>query len=134
VNGSPSGGQRNLKEDTVIKRIAFLATVVALVMAFAVPAFADTGNRADNGPHARTVVYVESQGLYYDSIVLGDLPQQGPFQQLIPTEDGLVTEFGPGDPGHLGGRWWIDVNHNGVQDEGDAFFLCPLLGPGRATP
>ena len=28
----------------------------------------------------------------------------------------------------------VDQNGNGVQDEGDRFFLCPLLGPGRPTP
>jgi hypothetical protein len=27
-----------------------------------------------------------------------------------------------------------DLNHNGSQDAGDHFFLCPLLRPGRATP
>ena len=58
------------------------------------------------------------------------LPMEGKFQLL---ENG-VTEFGPGDPGYLGGRWWEDLNHNGIQDEGDHFFLCPLLPPGRPTP
>lgn len=47
-------------------------------------------------------VYVTSQGLFYDSIVLADLPSNGRFQQLQP-------------------------------GEGDAFFLCPLLGPGRTV-
>ena len=79
------------------------------------------------------VVFVTSQGLYYDSIVLTDLPLIGDFQQLIPSIDGLSTEFGPGEVGHLGGRWWIDVNEDSVMDEGDMFFLCPLLGPGRET-
>ena len=77
------------------------------------------------------VVYVSSQGLYYDTFVsAATLPQHGPFQLL---EDG-VTEFGPGDTGYLGGRWWVDANGNGVQDDGDAFLLCPLLGPGRTEP
>jgi hypothetical protein len=79
------------------------------------------------------VVYVTSQGLYYDSIVVADLPAKGQFQQLIPGPNGLETEFGPGEPGHLGGRWWIDVNSDGVMNNGDRFFLCPLLGPGRET-
>ena len=81
------------------------------------------------------VVYVESQGLFYDSIVLADLPPNGRFQQLKPGvgPSGLATEFGPGDVGYLGGRWWIDANDNGYQDAEDAFFLCPLLGPGRST-
>ena len=71
----------------------------------------------------------------YDSIVLADLPANGRFQQLKPGEgpSGLATEFGPGDTGYLGGRWWIDANDNGYMDEGDAFFLCPLLGPGRSV-
>lgn len=81
------------------------------------------------------VVYVESQGLFYDSIVLADLPQHGRFQQLKPGvgPSGLATEFGPGDHGYVGGRWWIDANGNGYMDDGDAFFLCPLLGPGRSV-
>ena len=78
------------------------------------------------------VVYVTSQGLYYDSIVVTDsLPMRGNFQQLIPGSNGLETEFGPGAPGHLGGRWWIDLTDDGLMNEGDKFFLCPLLGPGR---
>lgn len=79
------------------------------------------------------VVYVTSQALYYDSIVVTVLPQHGNFQELVPTMNGLTTEFGPGDVGHLGGRWWIDVNSDGIMDEGDKYFLCPLLGPGRTT-
>jgi hypothetical protein len=78
------------------------------------------------------VVYVTSQGLYYDSIVVVDsLPFKGRFQQLVPDENGLSTEFGPGEAGHLGGRWWIDVNDNQEMDVDDKYFLCPLLGPGR---
>lgn len=78
------------------------------------------------------VIYVTSQGLYYDSIVVVDqLPQKGNFQQLVPGMSGLSTEFGPGDVGHYGGRWWVDLNENNEMDDGDHFFLCPLLGPGR---
>jgi len=77
------------------------------------------------------VVFVRSQELYYDTFVAKDpLPMRGRFQKL---ENG-ETDFGPGDPGYLGGRWWEDLNTNGVQDEGDHFFLCPLLPPGRPTP
>jgi len=47
---------------------------------------------------------------------------------------GLQTEFGPGDRGYVGGRWWLDLNENGEMDGKDAFFSCPLLGPGRDTP
>jgi len=81
------------------------------------------------------VIYVESQGLFFDSIVLTDLPLAGDFQELKPGvgPSGLATEFGPGDVGYLGGRWWVDGNMNGYMDEEDAYFLCPLLGPGRGS-
>lgn len=83
------------------------------------------------GDRTPGVVYVTSQGLYYDTFVVKDpLPMQGRFQPIANGE----TEFGPGQPGYLGGRWWEDTNGNGVQDEGDHFFLCPLLPPGRLTP
>lgn len=86
---------------------------------------------AGGRPASAGVVYVTSQHLYFDTFVARDpLPMQGKFQKL---ENG-TTEFGPGDPGYLGGRWWEDLNGNGIQDEGDHFFLCPLLPPGRPTP
>lgn len=88
---------------------------------------------AEGGRHhgALGVVYVSSQGLYYDTFVTAEtLPPHGRFQKL----EAGVTEFGPGNPGYLGGRWWVDVNGNDVQDAGDRYLLCPLLGPGRATP
>jgi hypothetical protein len=102
--------------------ILFVVVFVALLMV--IPASAQ--GRGDAG-----VVYVTSQDLYYDTFVTVDpLPFQGPFQFL---ENGM-TEFGPGDPGYLGGRWWEDTNNNGVQDAEDHYFLCPLLGPGRESP
>jgi hypothetical protein len=77
------------------------------------------------------VVFVTSQGLYYDTFVVTDpLPMKGPFQLLVNGQ----TEFGPGQPGYLGGRWWEDSNGNGIPDADDHFFLCPLLPPGRPTP
>ena len=110
-------------------RILFLAA--ALVLVFNGGAFA-RGNKS--GP----VIYVESQGLYYDAIIAADpLPMKGPFQQLYECEVGgtvgLCTEFGPGDFGHYGGRWWVD-DGDGVMNESDHFFSCPLLGPGRDLP
>ena len=88
----------------------------------------------DTGRGTGPIVFVTSQNLYFDSIVVADpLPMQGNFQQLIPGMNGLETEFGPGDVGHLGGRWWVDVNGDTVMDAGDHYFLCPLLGPGRTT-
>ena len=47
---------------------------------------------------------------------------------------GIMTEFGPGDPGYKGGRWWVDANGNGEMDEDDVYFLCPLIPPGREEP
>jgi hypothetical protein len=100
-------------------------------------------NARGGGPRPRPVIYVTSQGLYFDSIVAADpLPQKGPFQQLFPpgtnpdwpTGATLSTEFGPGDHGHVGGRWWVDSNGDGIMDAGDHYFSCPLLGPGRPNP
>jgi hypothetical protein len=103
-----------------------LAMVMGLMLAVAAPAAAKGGRAGSDG-----VVFVTSQGLYYDTFVAVDpLPMHGPFQLIA---DG-ATEFGPGDPGYLGGRWWEDLNGNGIQDPDDHYFLCPLLGPGRETP
>lgn len=74
------------------------------------------------------VIYVTSQGLYYDTFATADpLPPHGRFQELRPTtQPGATgeTDYGPGQPGYLGGRWKM----------GDHYFLCPLLGPGREEP
>ena len=83
------------------------------------------------GSRTPGVVFVTSQGLYYDTFVVKDpLPMAGKFQLLTNGQ----TEFGPGQPGYLGGRWWEDLNGNGIQDPEDHYFLCPLLPPGRSTP
>jgi hypothetical protein len=88
------------------------------------------GKGRGSGP----VVYVTSQNLFFDSIVRTSLPQNGPFQLLeMAGPSGLQTEFGPGDVGYHGGRWWVDANSNGLQDSEDSFFICPLLPPGRDT-
>jgi hypothetical protein len=108
------------------RKLLVSVAAAVLALAAAMPALA-AGGRAG----ALGVIYVTSQGLYYDTFVSADaLPMEGPFQLL----ENHQTEFGPGDPGYLGGRWWVDVNGNGVQDEGDKFLLCMLLGPGRETP
>lgn len=105
-------------------RLVLLLVIAILALVAVVPASA---NRGDG---ALGVVYVSSQGLYFDTFVTANpLPMHGRFQKL---ENG-VTEFGPGDPGYLGGRWWID-DGNGIMDENDTFLLCPLLGPGRTSP
>ena len=107
------------------RALSILLLVVAAALLTVVPVSA---NRGDG---ALGVIYVSSQGLYYDTFVTAEtLPMKGRFQKL---ENG-VTEFGPGTPGYLGGRWWVDVNGNNIMDEGDNFLLCPLLGPGRTSP
>lgn len=106
----------------------FLVLVLSLVVA--VPAFAKGGRAGQTG-----TIYVTSQGLYYETFATVDpLPMEGPFQKLEMGPNGPQTQFGPGNPGYLGGRWWEDLNGNGKQDEGDHFFLCPLLGPGQTSP
>ena len=103
--------------------IVFIVAILALLTV--IPVSAGRGNGALG------TIYVTSQGLYYDTFVSADtLPMHGRFQKLV----NGTTEFGPGDPGYLGGRWWVDLNGNDVMDEGDRFFLCMLLGPGRTTP
>ncbi len=106
------------------QRIVVLFIVATLTILAVIPASANRGD-GELG-----VVYVSSQGLYYDTFVSAkSLPLHGRFQKL----DNGVTEFGPGDQGYVGGRWWID-DGNGFMDGNDTFLLCPLLGPGRTTP
>lgn len=108
------------------RRLVVLFAVLMMALLATVPAFAK-----GRGHGALGTIYVTSQGLYYDTFVSAEtLPMHGPFQLLV----NHTTEFGPGDPGYLGGRWWVDANGNGIQDEGDTFLLCMLLGPGRTTP
>ena len=117
------------------RKLSLTAFLVVLSLTLAVPAaFAARGGEGGRG--AGPVIYVTSQGLYYDSIVTASpLLQRGPFQKLeMVGPSGLQTEFGPGDQDYVGGRWWLDLNGNGEMDGEDAFFSCPLLGPGRETP
>ncbi len=115
-----------------MRKTLLTALVVGLLtIVMAVPALASNGKSAhSNGrPGSDLTITVLSTGLTYDSIVTAErLPMKGPFQKL----DGVThtTEYGPGDPGYVGGRWWVDVNGDGEMNKGDAFFLCPLLGPG----
>jgi len=119
--------------------IAGLALATLTVFSPAAPAFAQglvagappPGAGRAGGP----VIYVRGQGLYYDSIVLAALPNAGPFQLLeVGGDFPLETDFGPGDLGFAGGRWWVDADGDGEMDDDDVYFLCPLLGPGREAP
>jgi hypothetical protein len=107
------------------RRIGVLFIVVILALVAAVPVAAGRGNETPG------TVYVIGQDLYYDTFVVVDpLPFKGRFQKI---ENGM-TQYGPGDPGYLGGRWWEDTNGNDIMDPTDHYFLCPLLGPGRESP
>ena len=106
-------------------KLLILVVVAALSLLAVIPASANRGNGALG------VVYVSSQGLYYDTFVSAQsLPFHGRFQKL----DNGVTKYGPGDQGYVGGRWWVDTNGNNIMDATDTYVLCPLLGPGRTTP
>ena len=109
------------------KIVMGISLVVGAMVGLVVISQAQAG-RGD-GP----IVYVTGQNLFYDSIITADpIPPRGRFQKLEMTgPSGLQTQFGPGDAGYLGGRWWVDANGNNQMDAGDGFFSCPLLGPGR---
>ena len=118
----------------MLRKTSLIVFVVVLSLVAAVPAFAARGGR----PESPIVIYVRSQGLYYDSIGGPHLPLHGPFQKLelnVPYDGGVrnETDYGPGDQGYVGGRWWID-DGDGVQGPEDTYFSCPLLGPGRSEP
>lgn len=112
------------------KSIFFAALVISAQLISLPSAMAGRGNNDQ-----LLTIYVESQGLYYDTFKTTDLPFRGRFQKLDPAGAmGPTTEFGPGDAGYIGGRWWVDTNNDGVMDELDTYFSCPLLGPGRLEP
>jgi len=74
-----------------------LLIAASLVLILYAGAFARGNGDKKKGP----VIYVESQGLYYDAIIAADpLPKKGPFQELWPCTindiSGLCTDFGPG--------------------------------------
>lgn len=105
-------------------------TVTAGLLALAFVLTLALTARANRGDGALGTVYVISQGLFYDTFVSAQvLPNEGPFQKL----EGGATDYGPGDPGYLGGRWWID-DGDGIRGDEDTFLLCPLLPPGRPMP
>ena len=121
------------------RSIVLLGIVGMLVAAIAIPAFAD-GHR-DTGRGTGPTVFVDDDegGLFYDSIVLVDpLSWNGQDNwQLLetggPGPQGLHTEFGPGDVGYLGGRWYMEGDATEGPSAGDHFFICPLLGPGTPS-
>ena len=96
------------------------------IVALATVAVMSERAEANRGDGALGVVFVRSQGLYYDTFVTAEeLPPHGRFQLL---ENG-ETEYGPGQKGYVGGRWKMPDGNGGFK-----YFLCPLLGPGRPNP
>jgi hypothetical protein len=115
-----------------IAAIAVAALAPALLAGGAAAQAQGRGNNDGLG-----TIYVESQGLYYETFATTSLPPIGRFQPLNPTggpNGGPSTPYGPGDQGYVGGRWWVDTNGDGEMDEGDVYFSCPLLGPGKHLP
>ena len=86
------------------KKLIFFTVLFVLILPLVLSATVNA--RGKNNPHPQPVVYVTSQGLFYDSIVLTDLPPNGPFQLLetMAGPTGLQTEFGLDDPEYIGGR------------------------------
>jgi hypothetical protein len=121
----------NMSKTKLVSTIA-LASVMALMTS---SVYAKDKGRGSSG---NPVIYVTSQDMYYDTLLLGDLPYNGTsnFQKLEPGmgPTGVQTEFGPRDTEYFGGRWWVDANDNGYMDDEDVYFLCPLLGGGRSEP
>jgi hypothetical protein len=121
-------------EDKMRRSIVLLGIVGMLVLVLAVPAFAARTTGRGTGP----TVHVLEQNLVYDSIVTADpLPWNGQDNWQLLTPGGangalLTTQFGPGDVGYRGGRWYMEGTA-GIPGPSadDHFFLCPLLGPGR---
>jgi hypothetical protein len=112
------------------RKLTFWVSLLAVITATLVLLVAAYG-QGGPAPGRMVVVYVRSQDLFFDSIVNGPLPPRGPFQLLEMGPNGLETDFGPGDPGYLGGRWRMDTTGDGVPD---IYFSCPLLPPGREEP
>ena len=72
---------KEIKEDNTVKNLRIrtvLLSVEIVALALAISQPAEAAGRGD-GP----IIYVTSQELYFDSIVLTDLPQKGPFQLEI---------------------------------------------------
>jgi hypothetical protein len=114
-----------------MRKRTILAGLVALAASGAAWSSYSKSEAAGNGRGSGPIVYVQSQGLFFDSILTADsLPPQGDFQLLEMGPNGLETAYGPGDPGYRGGRWKADFDGDGVF----VYFSCPLLGPGRVAP
>jgi len=106
-------------------------TLTLAAAAVASLSLTEGADAAGKGRGTGPVVYVTSQDLFYDSIVIADpVPARGPFQELRMGPNGLETDYGPGNTHYVGGRWAEDIDGDGDVH----YFVCPLLGPGRTSP
>jgi hypothetical protein len=117
-----------MNKKMIISAMVCVVTIGTLLMT------TQTIAKGHKGRGSGPIIFVTSQELYYDSIVTADpLPPKGPFQDLFagggPEGGDLHTEFGPGDPEYVGGRW-----RGPLPGSPDHYFSCPLLGPGREVP
>lgn len=121
---------------SALRRLTCLAILLVVTACESSPISPDAtrlvvSSSTEFDPERVGVIFVISQGLFYDTrIQIDPLRMEGEFQLLANQR----TEFGPGQVGYVGGRFWEDLNHNGIQDEGDHFFLSPLIPPGRFVP
>ena len=104
------------------KKIIGFATLLGFLMMLSVPlVLAQPRGPPDHLKNGAGYIYVESQELYYRTIVPyagGNLPHVGNNDVSFQTLTDGVTPYGPGDVGYRGGRWYT----------GTTYFLCPLLG------
>jgi hypothetical protein len=131
------------------KKIIGFATLLAFSMLLSVPlALAVVVDNPGRGPPSHVndgtvgIIYVTSDGTNWYTIVPyagGTLVYNGhnggSFQQLFTTgPNAPYTNFGPGDPGYRGGRWWVDDGDGVMEPEGvDHYFLCPLTHKAPGT-
>jgi len=122
------------------KIISFAALLVFSIL-LSVPSVLAVPDNVPRGPPAHVnddtvgMIWVVPQEMFYYTIVPyagGSLVYNGhnggSFQQLFTTgPNAPYTNFGPGDPGYRGGRWWVDDGDGIMEPEGtDHYFLCPL--------
>ena len=77
-----------------LKSTSLICTAIVLSASLLINTTAFAKERT-TGRGTGPVIFVTSQGLYFDSIVVVDpLPMHGNFQKLTPGVNGLETEFG----------------------------------------
>ncbi|MBD3173685.1 MAG: hypothetical protein GF320_00780 [Armatimonadia bacterium] len=116
------------------RKVLLVAALSAILVLGVFVIAAQANNRGGNSGRVFGTVLVTGQGELYQTFATADLPPNGPFQVLYTgnTASGYAeTEYGPGDPGYVGGRWIeVYIRADGSHMYTENYFLCPLLGPG----